>query len=123
MSVAIIIILNSLVKPVQFSFSRESGFYDEAFELKIIAPTNDIYYTLDGSEPDRLNGNKYDGAIQISELKDVPNKYANIEDVCPEFLDDNYLSYQTMELMGYQLPLEPVDKCTIIRAVYYDRGG
>ena len=38
---------------VRFAFSRPSGFYDEPFLLEIQAPSREVYYTLDGSEPDR----------------------------------------------------------------------
>ena len=31
--------------------SKKSGFYDEEFYLNIYAPSDEIYYTLDGSEP------------------------------------------------------------------------
>ena len=37
-------------------FSVEAGFYEEAFELVLTAPEGtEIYYTLDGSEPDMDN--------------------------------------------------------------------
>ena len=32
-------------------FSKKSGFYDKEFQLKIYAPSEEIYYTLDGSDP------------------------------------------------------------------------
>ena len=32
-------------------FSKESGFYEDEFKLYIFAPTEEIYYTLDGSDP------------------------------------------------------------------------
>ena len=34
-------------------FSNESGFYDNTFEVRLYAPTDEVYYTLDGSDPDK----------------------------------------------------------------------
>lgn len=60
-----------LAKPV---FSKESGFFDQSFELEI--ETNDeyeIFYTLDGSTPN-AQSHKYDKPIKISKklTEDVP---------------------------------------------------
>ena len=35
----------------RMSFSRESGFYEEPFQLEMTAGAGTIYYTLDGSIP------------------------------------------------------------------------
>lgn len=52
-------------------FSQESGFYEEDFLLDISSSELDqeIYYTLDGSEPD-LNSNVYRESIDIQQLGD-----------------------------------------------------
>src|SRR5699024_7808046 len=48
--------------------SAESGFYEAGFELEIDTPSNNnIYYTLDGSEP-TLDSAVYDGPINIEPL-------------------------------------------------------
>ena len=51
-------------------FSQESGFYKKAFTLDIKSKDNDknIYYTLDGSEPN-LNSNLYSEAIEVKEVE------------------------------------------------------
>ena len=38
--------------------SRPSGFYEEPFYLELRAPAGEIYYTLDGSVPDRTSTRK-----------------------------------------------------------------
>src|SRR5699024_12843701 len=46
--------------------SKESGFYNQGFELEIAenSEENTVYYTLDGSEPP-LNSSVYEEPIQI----------------------------------------------------------
>ena len=85
-------------------FSQPSGFYDEPFYLKIKAPSRDIYYTLDGSEPTR-DSLRYTGPIYISDATENENVISARTDVSCD---------------SVTVPAEKVDKCTVIRARYYD---
>lgn len=88
-------------------FSHASGFYESPFYLEIKAPGREIYYTLDGSEPDR-NSIRYDGPIYINDASKNENVLSAREDI----------SSSTVIV-----PTEPVDKCTVIRVRYYDLLG
>jgi len=94
-------------------FSKKSGFYEEAFYLKIYAPSDEVYYTLDGSEPTK-ESEKYKSKILIEDATKNENIYSSREDVCG--------SFQTEEPL-HKVPNYLVDKCTIIRVAYYDRDG
>lgn len=100
--------------PAGLCFSRESGFYDEAFELELTAPFGmKIYYTLDGSVPDE-NAFLYTSPIRIEDASPNPNVHAVRTD----------LSYgTTMAGIPYQQPNFPVDKCVIVRAACQDADG
>ena len=102
-------------KVKSFSFSKPSGFYKNDFLLKINSPGGDIYYTLDGSTPDKTK-NKYVGPITISN----PEKYINA-------LNTNtsggffYHDGSNNQLAShYRTTFEEVDTATVIRAIYYD---
>ena len=99
-------------------FSKESGFYDDEFVLRIYAPTNEIYYTLDGSEPNK-NSVKYLSGIKITDASNNPNVYSMITEVCAEFDEEMVLKYSEKD-MYYKVPDYNVDKCTVLRAAYYD---
>lgn len=103
--------------------SHAPGFYDEAFDLVISAPTNEIYYTTDGREPDRFIGNRYENPIRIENVSGNKNEYSSKSDISTEFLPDDILEQQEYDLMGFQIPKKTVDKCTIIRAVFYNDEG
>lgn len=102
-------------------FSKDSGFYDKEFELKIYAPTDEIYYTLDGSDPDR-NSIKYEGSILIYDATENPNVYSSRTDVTAAFLEEEIEKYGAGK-GEYQIPEDPVDKCVVLKAVYYDKSG
>ena len=105
-------------------FSKKSGFYNQEFELRLYAPTEEIYYTLDGSDPDR-NSMKYEGAIQMKDASENPNVYSNRTDVTARFMEEDLLKNcgTTEKEPEYQVPDEPVDKCNIVKAVYYSEDG
>lgn len=59
-------------------FSHQSGFYEDAFLLKLYADFGEtIYYTLDGSEPTE-NSLVYNGPILIEEVSSQPNVYNSV---------------------------------------------
>lgn len=98
----------------ELAFSRESGFYEEPFALELSAPIGTkIYYTLDGSVPDE-NAFLYTSPIMIDDATAHPNVYSVRTDMAYE---------TTMDGIPYQLPDYPVDKCTVVRAVYQDMDG
>lgn len=85
-------------------FSHESGFYDEAFELKLECNYGEeIFYTLDGSVPTKKSL-KYTEPIVIENVSDYPNVIRAVRNVI-----DNWLDWEPNP--------EPVDKATVIRAI------
>ena len=113
---------NNEVKKSRIIFSKPSGFYDENFTLKIKAPTNEIYYTLDGTEPVRGQDNtyRYKGGIEISDATSRENVHSMRTDVSHSFNEELLAEYASdYESKNYKVPDYPVDKCTILRAVYY----
>lgn len=94
-------------------FSKESGFYEDDFYLKIYAPSEEVYYTLDGSEPTK-DSFRYKSKILIEDASKNENVYSAREDVCGSFISAEPL---------HKVPDYPVDKCTIIRVAYYDAEG
>ena len=114
------------VKNSRLVFSRPSGFYEEPFSLQIQAPTREIWYTLDGSDPVRGEEGtlRYEGALEITDATPRDNVYAARTDVTTAFDTEKVEAYGNGERpMNYQLPEDPVDKCTVVRAVYYDAEG
>ena len=106
----------------ELTFSRESGFYEEPFELEIYAPPGtEIYYTLDGSEPDE-NAVKYTAPILIDDATKNDNVYSMRTDVSAGFLTDD-IAYYNLDDPRYAVPNYPIDKCTIVRSAYRDVDG
>ena len=93
------------------SLSRESGFYDGAFELELAAgPDTTIYYTLDSNTPTTESA-KCSRPIYVHDRSEEENRYRSIRNV-----QENYLN----------LPMNgdvPVDKCFVVRAVAVDGDG
>ena len=116
---------NNAVKKSRIIFSKPSGFYDKAFTLKIKAPTNEIYYTLDGTEPVRGEENTflYKGGIKISDATEQENVHSMRTDVTHSFNTELLAEYaKDYASRGYVVPDYPVDKCTILRAAFYTEG-
>lgn len=85
--------------------SHLSGFYTNNFNLTINSPDIgvDIYYTLDGSDPDE-NSIKYSGPIEINSLVGTPNGISTIRTTC----DQGFYYWRN--------PEEEVFKATVIKA-------
>ena len=105
------------------SFSRESGFYEETFELELTAESGTIYYTLDGSIPDK-NSTKYEGPILITDATWKDNTYSMRTDVSVGFDKEAVDRISIKEVSpGYQTPDYKIDKATVVRAALYDNSG
>lgn len=103
-------------------FSKESGFYEEPFDLEIYAPPSTrIFYTLDGSDPDE-NAIPYTGPIRINDATQNDNVYSMRTDVSAGFLSDDIAVYNSND-PHYIIPDYNVDKCTVIRSAYCDADG
>lgn len=94
-------------------FSKNTGFYDEEFYLNIYAPSKEIYYTLDGSEPTK-ESLKYNDAILINDATLNENTYSMRNDVSGNFLKSD---------TRYKAPDYLIDKCTVLKVAYYDKNG
>lgn len=92
-------------------FSYESGMYENNIQLTITAGGGtEVYYTLDGSEPD-INSIKYTGPIEIDDVSKTDNKWSD--------MDTGLITGRKI----YNKPIMKVDKCTIIRAVAITPDG
>lgn len=91
-------------------FSKEGGFYDDAFLLTLSSnPGTSIYYTTDGTDP-RTSGTSilYTEGIQIYDNTEEPNNYSAITGI---------------SLNGYTPPKYNIDKGMHIRAVAKSANG
>lgn len=106
----------------ELTFSRESGFYEQPFELEIYAPPNtEIYYTLDGSDPDE-NAIRYTEPIMISDATENENVYSVRTDISTGFLTEKIARYSIGDPQ-YTVPDYLIDKCTVVKSAYKDAGG
>lgn len=105
-------------------FSKSSGFYKKEFILRLYAPTKEIYYTLDGSEPDK-NSIKYEKPIVVKDASVNSNTYSTREDVTVGFFKEDIVANggDVNKEPIYQIPTELVDKCNVVKAVFYDESG
>lgn len=88
-------------------FSVDGGWFDSDVTVELTSSVGDIYYTLDGSDPDE-NSLKYEGAITISNRTEEGNYYSAIDGI-----DTECVYY----------PDYPVDKATVLRAVAISPDG
>lgn len=89
--------------------SVKSGCYDEPFELTMECEEGvDIYYTLDGSDPDE-NSLHYESPIFITDRTSEPNVWSARTDLTIE--------------SEYGIPEYNVEKATIVKAVAYGKNG
>lgn len=103
------------------TFSKEPGFYEEEFELEINTAFGTIYYTLDGTLPDR-NSLKYEKPLLITDATTNENRYSMITDVSAGFYSEEIEKFSDNS-SGYLLPDYKIDKATIVRAVAYNETG
>lgn len=101
-------------------FSKTSGVYAEAFELKLTAPKkHDIYYTLDGSDPaTSKTALLYEKPIEINDRSKDSNVVSAVN---PVLISGNY-NYVNSSKTSFACKIsapsnEAVDKCSVVRAV------
>ncbi len=97
-----------LPKPV---LSHQSGFYKDGFNLSISSTEGEIRYTLDGSDPD-FSSPLYSGPISIADRSTEDNNFASRQDISVDLLD-------YIHALSFEIPDEPVDKCTVVRAAVF----
>jgi hypothetical protein len=113
--VLIIFVFNRDDYVTELTFSQESGFYDQSFELVIKAPKGStIYYTLDGTVPTK-DSLVYDEPINIEDATLQPNLYSARADVSFGYSQEAKAVWD----YGYEVPDYNVDKATVVRALYY----
>lgn len=100
------------------SFSRNSGYYEDTFSLKINGSCgigNKVYYTLDGSEPTQEDCLYEKGtSIPIGDATSCENRYAGRPDIgIADFTHDT----------PYEAPNYNIDKCNVVRASVFDDEG
>ena len=107
----------------ELKFSRESGFYDDEFELEIKSQKGGkIYYTLDSSQPDE-NSIEYVGPICIDDASRHENVYSARSDASTGYYSELIKEYSIEPDPEYKVPSEKVDKCTVVRAVAVYEDG
>lgn len=104
---------NQVIKS-DITFSNESGFYDEEFDLELsVGSDYFITYTLDESDP-TIYSTRYEGPIHISDASENENVWCINRETSTWYYDKTQI---------YQVPTEKVDKCTVVRASAFDSNG
>lgn len=99
-------------------FSKEAGFYEDAFELTLSSgKSEDIYYTTDGSDPTTSKTARlYSAPIKIYDNTGDANVLSARTDIS---IESDYPN----ERPGYQAPGYKVEKGMVIRAVCRNSAG
>lgn len=111
-------------KDASLIFSAESGFYDDDFYLEIKSIGGKVYYTLDGTQPDK-NSIRYTEPLHITDASENENIHSMRTDISPSFRRDvinEYAIEATRYRHIYSVPDFNVDKCTIVKAVIWYGG-
>ncbi len=108
------------------TFSQESGFYDSEFDLTIQAPEGyKIYYTLDSSVP-TVESILYTDPIHVRDISEDENVWSMLDTFMPYKSTPIYSGQKASypnAYCQYSKPDNPVDKCTVIRAIAVDPDG
>ena len=94
-----------IIEPPQYSL--EGGWYEDDVYVELSSKEGEIYYTLDGSEPDE-NSMKYTDGITLTNRSKEENIYSNIDRI------------GTGNIF---LPDFKVDKATVLKAVAISESG
>ena len=98
-------------------FSKKSGFYEKEFQLTLSSEGNEIYYTIDSSDPFNSQTVKlYKDPIKIHDRSSEPNIYAEIGE------DENSPQY-IGSYGGYKKPNYLLDKAMVVRAYSKNKDG
>lgn len=100
------------------SFSKDSGFYPEEFDLTLsVSDNSKIYYTVDSSNPTNSSTTKeYTEPIRIKDRTSEPNVYSAIE-------ENENSPVSISRGNNFKQPVYLVDKPMVIRAVAKNSNG
>jgi hypothetical protein len=116
----IIFIISLSISKAQdvISFSKESGFYPEEFDLTLsVSGNSKIFYTVDSSNPTNSSTTKeYTGPIRIKDRTSEPNVYSAIE-------ENENSPVSISRGNNFRQPVYLVDKPMVIRAVAKNSNG
>lgn len=123
-SIAIVFVSNKEIETKDIVLSKESGFYSKEFYLQIKTKKgNTVFYTLDGSEPNK-DSFEYKEPILISNATLNNNNYSMNKDVSVGFEEDLINRHETdYGVPNYKQPDYLIDKCTIVRTIAFDNRG
>ena len=122
MSTSLFIILLSLLFSISqeqtITFSKDSGFYPDEFELTLsVSDNSKIFYTVDASNPTNSSTTKeYTQPILIKDRTSEPNLYSAIE-------EDENSPVSISRGNNFKKPVYLVDKPMVIRAVSKNAQG
>lgn len=98
--------------------SHNSGFYNEGFLLKVYLENKNvnIYYTLDGSEPD-TNSYLYGDGVEIKNRKNEEDIYSKISDIADDYSPPGNINKAT--IIRCRAFKEEIPVSEIITATYF----